>query len=152
MSERGLVGRSIDELVARATPAVLDMIDLDAVVQSLDINAIADELDLDALMERIDLDALVDRLDINAIAERIDMDELIDQIDIAPLVGRGSSEVAEGGVDLIRQQIIRFDVLLQALVDRVANRKPGEVPLGPGLGSLASDEAATEEAGGADDE
>ena len=121
--DRGPIGRSISGLVSIATPTVLDIIDLDAVIERLDVNEIADRLDLDALLQRID---------VNEMADRLDLDALIERVDIAPLVGRGSAGVAESGLDLVRRQLIRFDVLINALIMRLTRRDPAVVPLGPG--------------------
>ncbi len=139
--QRGLLVRGIDGLVNRATPTVLDMIDLDEIIQHLDVNLIAERLDLDQLMDRLDINAianrldleqLMDRLDINEIADRLDLDQLIDRIDIAPLVGKSTAGVAEGGIDLARRQIIRFDVIGTAVAMRLTGRRLEELPLEPG--------------------
>jgi hypothetical protein len=148
---RGPLERGIGGLVNRAAPMVLDNIDLDDLIARLDVDEIAQRMDLDALVgrmdldaligqldmdaiaQRLDLDALVGRMDINAIAERLDLDELMKSIEITSLVSRGSQEVAESGIDLLRRQVIRIDLVINATVRAVLRRDKEELPIGPGL-------------------
>jgi hypothetical protein len=138
----GPLSRGFSGLMNRAAPLVLDNIDLDALLDELDIDAIAERLDLDALIsrmdidavaERLDLDTLISRMDINAVAQRLDIDELASQVEIATLVSRGSQEVAESGIDLVRRQIIRLDIVIDATVRTLLRRDKETMPVGPGL-------------------
>jgi len=137
----GIIGWAVPEVLRNVdTDALLDSIDIDAVVAELDVNAIADRLDLDELVERMDVDAIADRLDINALVERIDvnavaqqldLDALMERIDLTAVMGRGTQEVAEGSLDFVRRQLVRFDALVVTVFARVLRRDRSAFPEGP---------------------
>lgn len=51
----GIVGGSINRLVGRMAPTVID---------SVDISAVIERVDVDALVQRVDVAAVVDRVDV----------------------------------------------------------------------------------------
>lgn len=102
--------------------AIVDRVDVDVIVQRVDMDAIVDRIDVDSISRRLDLDVLVDRLDVNAIAARMDVDQVVSRIDLAPLIGRGTQEVAESWWNFGRRQLVRADFLLDRAMDRLLQR------------------------------
>jgi hypothetical protein len=88
----------IDRIVAtvdlNGVAALIDIdalvagVDLNAVVERIDIDAIVAGVDLNAVVERIDIDALVSGVDLNAVVERIDIDAIAATLDLNAIIGR----------------------------------------------------------------
>jgi hypothetical protein len=92
--------RAVGALIAGLVAAVLDEIDLDAIVRRVDIDAIAERINLNQIAARIDLDEIVRRVDIDAIAERIDLDAIVTRIDLDAIVARVDLDAIVARVDL----------------------------------------------------
>ena len=112
--------------------ALVDRLDVDAVASRLDLNALVDRLDVDAVAGRLDLDALIERLDVNAVAERLDIDALAKQVNMAQIAAGATQDVATSSLDLVRRQIIRADVTVERVTDRVLHRSNAR-PVAPPL-------------------
>jgi len=92
----------VDAVVARVDlDAVVDRIDVDAIVSRVDLDAIVDRIDVDAIVARVDLDAIVDRIDIDAVAARIDIAAILDRVDVDSVVGRADMDAIIARIDLI---------------------------------------------------
>lgn len=118
---RGLIGSVIN----RVAPTVIDNVDLDRVLESVDVNEVARRLDLDALIdrldvnaiaERLDLDVLVQRLDLDAVAARVDLNALVDRLDVDAVATRLDLDALVDRMD-VDAVAARLDV--DALVDRI---------------------------------
>ncbi len=101
---------NLDGLVATVDIAdVLDRLDMDAIVQRVDMDAIVDRIDVNAIVQRVDMDAIVDRIDVDAIVQRVDMDAIVAAVDLAAVIDRvnvvGIAEDVINEIDL--PEIIR---------------------------------------------
>ncbi|MGI9600694.1 MAG: RDD family protein [Acidimicrobiales bacterium] len=127
----------VDQLDVNKVAAQLDLdalmmrLDMDALVDQLDVNKVAAQLDLDALMMRLDMDALVDRLDVNKVADQLDLDALMEKIEISRIMGRGTQEIAEGSLDFVRRQLVRFDAAINGIVWGLLRRERADFAEGP---------------------
>jgi hypothetical protein len=129
--------RALEALV----PAIVDVLDVDALVRRVDVDALLRRVDLEALLARVDLDALLarvdvdaiaDRIDVNAIVQRVDVDAVIEETEIGTIVARSTSGFAAEALDAARTQTVSADTLVTRLVDRLLRRRD-EGPLGPPL-------------------
>ena len=132
--------------------ALVDRLDVDAVASRLDLNALVDRLDVDAVAGRLDLDALIERLDVNAVAERLDIDALAKQVNMAQIAAGATQDVATSSLDLVRRQIIRADVTVERVTDRVLHRSNARPVAPPLLLDEPDPAAATAEPGSAEPE
>jgi hydrogenase maturation factor len=150
----------------RAVPAILELIDADAIVRRVDANAVVAAVDVDALLRRtdvnavlrrvdmdallagidideliarIDVDAIAARIDVNAVMRRVDVDAVVEQTELGTIVARSTSGFASEALDAARAQTVGVDTLVTRLVDRLLRRRD-EGPLGPPL--LMRDEEA----------
>jgi hypothetical protein len=71
------------------TRLVLDLVDLDAIVATVDVEAVVRRLDLTRLvLDLVDLDAIVATVDIEAIVARVNVNGVADRVDITPIIDR----------------------------------------------------------------
>jgi hypothetical protein len=114
-------------LVGSVAAAVLDEVDVDAVVARVDLDRIAERIDVDAIAARIDLDAVIARLDIDAVVARVDLpgltERVIDELDIGELIRESSGTMATETADALRLQSMRADRLLSRVVDHLLRRQ-----------------------------
>jgi hypothetical protein len=121
--------RLIEALVPAVTSAVLDRLDLTALVRDrvaldllvarVDIDAVAARLDVDAVARRIDLDAIVDRLDLVSLTNRA-----IDGIDLPEIIRESTGSISGGMVRGVRMQSVHADQAVNGLVSRLFRRQP----------------------------
>jgi hypothetical protein len=81
----------IEAVVRRVdlTRLVLDLVDLDAIVATVDVEAVVRRLDLTRLvLDLVDLDAIVATVDIEAIVARVNVNGVADRVDITPIIDR----------------------------------------------------------------
>ncbi len=147
--------RAFDALVPKVLDAVLDDVDLTALVlHRVDLDAIAGGLDLDAAVARVDLDRIVDRIPIDHVLARIDIDEvaaqvdvdavldrvdliglagyIIDGVDLPEIIRESTGSMASEGLRGVRMQSIDADERVNRLVDRVLLRRHARRTEAPG--------------------
>ena len=133
---RELADRFLRALTRRVVTAVLDLVDLDAVADRIDVERILDRVDLDAVADRIeverilarvDLDAVADRIDVERIVDRVDLDAIVRRVDVEGIVRRSTSSMAGESVDALRVQGMNADRAVNGVVDRLL-RRPARVP------------------------
>jgi len=99
----------LSRVASRATGAMVEIVDPDAIVERVDVDALMARIDLDALLERVDLDAVLAGVDINAVLDRVDIDrllaridlnEILDDIDIDRLMSRVDVDAIVARVDV----------------------------------------------------
>jgi len=144
-----LAGSVAAEATRRGVDAVLDQLDLTAIVQervdldrivaSVDIDAVARRIDVDAIVARMDMEALIERIDVNTIADRIDVDRLLDRLDLSALslevfdridlpeiIRASTGSVASESVRGVRIESVAADDAIARFVDRLLRRRPPE--------------------------
>ena len=143
-----LAGSVAAEATRRGVDAVLDQLDLTAIVvrnastwtaswRRLDIDAVARRIDVDAIVARMDMEALIARIDANTIADRIDVDrlldrldlsalslEVIDRIDLPEIIRASTGSVASESIRGVRIESRRPTTRSRGFVDRVLGRRP----------------------------
>ena len=82
-------------------------LDLDALLDRVDLDAVLNRVDLDKLVARLDLDAVVDRVDVERIVARLDLDAIVDSVDVDRVVARVDLNAA---ADRMQRVIDRVDV------------------------------------------
>jgi hypothetical protein len=141
--------RLVAALVPAVTSAVLDQLDLtalvrervalDALVAQVDIDAVAARLNVDAVAGRIDLDAIVDRLDLAELTNRA-----IDAIDLPEIIRESTGSISGSMVRQVRMRGFEADQAVTGLVGRLFRRSPrnsaGETGVG-GPTRIAGQEA-----------
>lgn len=105
--EAGVLTR---RLISRLVVLVLDQLDLThEVLERVDLNAVVKSVDLDAAVGLVNLDMIVDRIDLNRVVRRVDLDAIIDTVDLNRAVRRVDLDELVDGVDLDRA-IRRVDI------------------------------------------
>jgi len=133
-----------DAIVRRVDlDAVLSAVDVDALIARVDVDAVLAQVDVDALIARIDVDAIAARIDVNAIVRRVDIDAVVEETELGTIVARSTSGFASEALDAARAQTVTADTLVTRIVERVL-RRHGPAPLGPPL--LVDEEDKTGEA------
>lgn len=121
----GVLGR----VASRATAAVADIVDPDAIIERVDVEALLARIDIDALIDRIDLDAALAGVEINAILERVDIDRLLDRIDINSLLDEVDIDrlMARIDVDAIVAKVDVKEVAERAGIPDIVRESTGEL-------------------------
>jgi len=133
--------------VVRRVPLadIIAAIDIDALLDQVDMNAILAHVDVDALLERIDVDGIVARVDISAMLDRVDMTsivgEVLDEVDIGGIVRESTGSITSDAVDGARLTAMRLDGFVGRVADKVLLRRTSDRE---GLPPPASDEDAPE--------
>jgi hypothetical protein len=111
--------RLVATLVPALTAAVLDRLDLTAVVR--------DRVALDSLVAEVDIDAVAARLDIDAIVARLDLvglaNQTIDGIDLPEIIRESTGSVTGDMVRDVRMRGIEADQAVAGLVARFLRRR-----------------------------
>lgn len=144
------------------TQIVVDHVDLNRVIASVDLDAVVGELDINRIAGGIDLDSIADRLDVERVIARLDLAklslEVIDRIDLPEIIRSSTGTVASEGVRVVRMQTFGADRAISGLVNRVLGRRPLQGSNGPVDGPVDGlvdgpvdepvDERPTDETGG----
>jgi uncharacterized RDD family membrane protein YckC len=139
----------LSRVAARATGAVVDIVDPDAVLEKVDVNALVQRVDVDALVQRVDVNALMDRVDVNELLDRVDVNRLMDRVDVEAIVDRVDVEdivdragiadivkestgaLAGSAIDVGRRQLVALDSIVGSTLYRLVGRDPTERPTAP---------------------
>ena len=97
--------------------ALLEQVDLDAILAHVDVGALLDRIDVDALMARVDVAALLDRIDLTSIVA-----EVLDEVDIGSIVRESTGSITNDAVDGARVTAMRIDTFVGRVADRVLLR------------------------------
>lgn len=116
------------ELVPEIADAVLDRIDLTALVEErVDVQALVGRVDLDAVAAGIDVDAVAARLDLDAVIRRLDLAAIarsvIDELDLTALIRESTEGVTGEVVDDLRYGAVDADRSVARVVDRILRRR-----------------------------
>ncbi len=111
---------------------VVDKVDVDGLIQRVDVAAVMERIDVDDLISRIDVNALMDKIDVAELASRIDIDALIEQTELGSIIARSTTSAVTEGLDLVRSQGVGLDDFTNRWVNRILRRK-GPIPAGPPL-------------------
>jgi hypothetical protein len=117
-------------------PAILDRLDVNALLDRVDVQRVVDRVDVDDLAERIDVervlagvdvDALVDRIDVERLTSRIDVGEVaaeaLEAVDVGDLIRESTASLGTEAVEVFRLQAIVADGMLARAVDAVLRRR-----------------------------
>jgi uncharacterized RDD family membrane protein YckC len=121
----GVLGR----VASRATAAVVDIVDPDAIIERVDVEALLARIDVDVLIDRVDLDAVLARLDINDVLDRVDIGRLLDRIDINSLLDEVDIDrlMASVDVDAIVARVDVKEVAERAGIPDIVRESTGEL-------------------------
>ncbi|HEY6794362.1 MAG TPA: hypothetical protein VI248_06735 [Kineosporiaceae bacterium] len=151
-----LVPEIVDALLDRVdiTAVIQDRVDLDAVVAGVDVEAVVAGVDVNRVARRIDLDDAAARLDVDAIIRRVDLDaivdrlelarlaeQVIDDVDLPEIIRESTGAVASETVQTMRLRGVAADDVVGRAVDRLL-RRSGRRPLqdrAPGSGPRPAD-------------
>jgi hydrogenase maturation factor len=113
--------RSVEQaqaLLEAVVPAVVELIDVDAVVRRVNVDAVVAVIDVDAVVRRVDadavlatvdLDALLARTDVNALLARVDLDAVLAHVDVDALIARIDVDAIAARID-VNAIVQRVDV------------------------------------------
>jgi hypothetical protein len=105
--EAGVLTR---RLVGQLVVLVLDQLDLThEVLDRVDLNAVVKSVDLDAAVGLVNLDAIVDRVDLDRAVRRVNLDAIVDSVDLDRAVRRVNLDAIVDSVDLDRA-VRRVDI------------------------------------------
>ena len=121
--------RLADALVPTVTAAVLDRLDLTALVRDrVALDPIVAGVDIDAVTARVDIDAIAQRIDLNAIVDRLDLvsltNRVLDGIDLPEIIRESTGSISGDVVRGTRMQGIEADQAVAGLVGRLLHRRP----------------------------
>lgn len=91
---------AIKDTVRRVAPAIIDAIDVDAVISAVDIGGLIDRVDIDGIVGRVDIGAIVDQVDIDRIISQLDLNALIGNVDLNALLTSVDLNALLSDVDL----------------------------------------------------
>jgi hypothetical protein len=116
-------------LVPAVTSAVLDRLDLTAVVRDrVALDLLVAEVDVDAVVARIDVDAIAGHIDLEAFVDRLDLVDLahrvLDGIDLPEIIRESTGSISGDIVHGVRMQGIEADRAVTTLVSRLLRRRP----------------------------
>jgi hypothetical protein len=107
------------------TELVLDRMDLDRIVASLDLRALASRLPVDVIVDRLDVDAVAGRLDLDAVIRRLDLSgiavQVIHDIDLPEVIRESTGDLGTEAVDTIRFKSMNADRRLSRWRDRLGS-------------------------------
>ncbi|MEV1022084.1 hypothetical protein [Streptomyces sp. NPDC050264] len=113
-------------LIRPVVTAVLDRIDLDAVVARVDVNRVADRVDVERIAARVHVNRIADRVDVDRVIARIDLvgltREVLREIDLGRIVRDTGGGMTAETVDAIRLLGQRGDRSVNRLADRLLGR------------------------------
>jgi hypothetical protein len=168
-------GSELDEIVAAVVPVVLDRVldtidlnrlilervDLDGVVATVDVDGIVSRVDIDAIVSRVDVDEIAASIDLDAIVARLDIDDIVASVDLDAIIDRlNVVEIAEDVINEIdlpeiirdstgsmasqvvrdaRVQSIDADQAVNRLVDRILRRRRDRSTSVPGHDPMADE-------------
>jgi len=113
--------------------ALIPRVDVDAIIKRVDVDAIIKRVDVDAIISRVDVDAIIQRVDINAIVQRVDMEDLMTQTELGSIIAESTSGVASQLLDTVRSQGVGLDGFVSKWANRLVRRDPSALPSGPPL-------------------
>ena len=121
-------GRSLASRTSRAVSDAAGAIAaavVPAVVEHIDVNALLAEVDVNALLAEVDVNALVGQIDVAAVAR-----EALEGIDIGDIIQESTAGLATDTMEAVRVQAMNADDLLARIVDRLLGRRgPRELSL-----------------------
>jgi hypothetical protein len=127
----------IDTLVSTVdVEAIVDRVDIAAIVEKIDIDAIASRIDLDAIVDKVDVDAIVRRVDVDAIVTQVDIDAIARRIDVDAIVGKLDIDAIVDRVD-IDAIVRRLDLV--SLAEEIVNGIDLPEIIRESTGSMASE-------------
>lgn len=122
-----LLGEFVQRLVPEVAAAVVERLDLDAIIATLPLDTIMASIDVDAIVARVDVDAIVARVDLDALMGRVDIgpitERALDAVDIGEIVRESTGSVTGGLVDTTRVQSMQLDTIVNRIVDTVLLRR-----------------------------
>lgn len=90
----------LSRVAARATGAVVDIVDPEKIVEQIDVNALMERVDVNELLDRVDVNALMDRVDVNALLDRVEVNDLMDRVGVDALLDRVDVNALMNRVDI----------------------------------------------------
>jgi hypothetical protein len=112
--------------------ALVDRVDVEAVVAAVDVNVVARRLDLDAVAARLDVDAIIRKVNLEAIVDRLDLarlaEEVIDDVDLPEIIRESTGAVASESVQTMRMRGVTADDVVGRAVDRLLRRSGRRPP------------------------
>src|ERR1022692_3183240 len=103
--------------------AVVDRIDINGILRNVDVSALIDQVDINEILQRVDVGALLDRIDMNDLVQRLDIDTLIEQTDLGAIIASSSGGIAIEALDAARSQAVGLDGFIDRWVQRALRRK-----------------------------
>ncbi|OKI02120.1 hypothetical protein A6A06_13620 [Streptomyces sp. CB02923] len=128
------VGRAQRAVLRRVVAAVVDQLDLDALVARVDVNRVAERVDVNRVADRVDVERVARRVDLDAVLDRLDpvalTRQVLEEIDIGRIVRDTGGGMTGEALDAVRLRSARADRLVDAFADRLLRRN-GTVPSSP---------------------
>jgi hypothetical protein len=113
--------------------ALVDRVDLNKVLSQVDVNALLSRVDINQLVDQVDVNALVDRVDINEVAQSLDIDALAAHTDLGTLIAKSSGGIAADVLDVVRSEAVGLDEFIARWVGRLRRRRYSGPPGPPEL-------------------
>ncbi len=116
-----LAGRVATALVPRVLDAVLDQLDLTALVRErVDLDDVVDGVDLDAIVARVDVQGIAEGLDLDAIATHIDVNRVAERIDLNRIAAGIDVDAVAERLD-VEQVLARLDLaaIAREVIDEI---------------------------------
>lgn len=122
VSDPGSVVRAAEAAVGRAGSQVLPFVG-----RHVDVTPLVEQVvDLDGLVATVDVEAIIQRLDLVALVQ-----EVIAEIDLPGIIRESTGSVASSTVRGVRMQSITGDEAITRAVDRIRRRKARPALTGP---------------------
>lgn len=112
------VAEAAAAIAAAVVPAVVERIDVNALLAKVDVDALVARIDVPRILAQVDVDELVGRIDVAAVAR-----EALEGIDVGDLIQESTAGIATDTMEAVRVQAMNADDLLARGVDRLLGRR-----------------------------
>jgi hypothetical protein len=121
------VAEAAGAIAAAVVPAVVERIDVNALLAKVDVDALLSRIDVNRILDQIDVDELVGRVDMAAVAR-----EALEGIDLGEIIQDSTASIATDTLEAVRIQAMRADDLIARLFDALLlRRRRRETALAP---------------------
>ena len=113
-------------IAAAVVPAVVERIDVNAVLAKVDVDALVSRIDVNRILDTVEVDELVGRVDMGAVAR-----EALEGVDLGAIIQDSTASIATDTLEAVRIQAMRADAFLARIVDWPLGRARRQTALAP---------------------
>ena len=120
------VSEAAAAIAAAVVPAVVERIDVNAVLAKVDVDALVSRIDVNRILDTVEVDELVGRVDMGAVAR-----EALEGVDLGAIIQDSTASIATDTLEAVRIQAMQADAFLARIVDWPLGRARRQTALAP---------------------